>query len=308
MPRIRVSAPGKIILSGEHAVVHGKPALVAAVDHRLEATAEWKTDNAIFARRAFESLSHTGAAALLQNLQAQRIVTSIRSDIPIGSGMGSSAALAVALSALLHRMTEKTTSLDAINDSAYEMEKFAHGTPSGIDNTVITFGGLLHFQRTENGSGKKRFVRTLEQLHFLVVHTGQPIETTKEMVQLVQDRLKRHPNDQAIIDEIGGITKQIELLIVSGRNNDSLSLAIAENEQLLEKLGVVSASTQRLIRKIESFGGVAKISGAGGISGASGIVLVLHSDPDWLEKKLSQLDIKTLPATISPTGLTIEEQ
>ena len=115
----RVSAPAKLILSGEHAVTYGNSAILVAINKRLTAS------------------------------RSQNGKIEITSEIPIGAGMGSSAAFSVATSAVKLGKID----LEKINEMAYKMEKKFHGNPSGADNTICTYGGFLWY-RKENENFK----------------------------------------------------------------------------------------------------------------------------------------------------------
>ncbi len=247
VPANRVSAPAKLILSGEHAVVYGYPAIATAVNLRL-------------------CINSHGE---------------IVSNIPIGAGMGSSAAFAVAKSALKIGKLD----LENINKSAYEMEKIQHRNPSGVDNTVSTYGGFLWYRKeSENFKTFKNFIPDKTVPEMFLINTGKPLETTGQMVKLVADaQISRKSYFDRVFREIEMVTKEMLGVLVGDKNSDFGEL-ISSNERLLEKIGVVSHSTRKLIIEIEKIGGAAKISGAGGKSGASGILIVYHKDSEKLKK------------------------
>ena len=247
---LKVSAPAKLILSGEHSVVYGYPAIVTAVGKRLTA---WR--------------------------KAKRI--EITSEIPIGVGMGSSAAFAVATSAI--KIGEMN--LEKISELAYKMEKKRHGAPSGVDNTICTYGGFLWYRKEcENLKTFRTIMPKRKFPRIYLLNTGKPQETTKEMVKYVADGyLNRKSYFDAVFRRMEKVTRQFLEFLVTDANSEFGAL-VAENELLLERLGVVSDSTKQIIRKIEKIGGAAKISGAGGRKNKSGIVLIYHKD---LEKLLA---------------------
>jgi mevalonate kinase len=246
---VKVSAPAKLILSGEHAVVYGNPAILVAIGKRLTA----------------------------ERCQNGRI--KITSEIPIGAGMGSSAAFSVATSAV--KLGEMN--LEKINDLAYKMEKKFHGNPSGADNTICTYGGFLWYRKeNENFKTFKTIIPKRKFPKVYLINTGKPLESTKEMVQGVGDRfLNRKAYLDIVLKNTEKVTKQfLEFLI--GYSDMEFGEIIKENERLIEQLGVVSESTREIIRKIEKIGGAAKICGAGGRKDKSGIVLVYHKDTEKL--------------------------
>lgn len=251
--KIRVSAPGKLILSGEHAVVYGYPAILAAVDKRLM----------VDERGVVESL------------------------IPMGVGMGSSAALSVATAAAERILKGKKWDLEDINNQAYQLEKKYHGNPSGGDNTIVTYGGFLWYRKEI--SDFKIFTQINSKIKlpkFFLINSGSPEETTGEMImeKITREFLK------TLIDG-------------SGRWGE----LIRDNEKCLESLGVVSKSCQDLIREIEKVGGAAKISGAGGRSTGSGLVLSYHQDPKKLEAFFKIKGLKVFNVKLGEEGVRIEK-
>jgi mevalonate kinase len=271
---LKVSAPGKIILSGEHAVVYGYPALVSAVNRRLTINSSGKIDSRIL----------------------------------IGCGMGSSAAFAVAASALKLLKKNRKLDLERINQIAYELEKKQHSNPSGVDNTVSTYGGYLWY-RKESESLKlfKSFKpkKRLSNLH--IINTGKPSESTGDMVTLVNSKYKTSKNAiESIFQSIEKVTKLFLAEVVSS-SSVSVKELIKENEELLERLGVVSKNTMSLVRKIEKLGGSAKICGAGGLETNSGVLLVFNSDRDKLYNFVNKTGLDIFSVKFGEEGVRIEK-
>lgn len=256
-----------MILGGEHAVVYGYPAVVAAVNRTLNLKVEWEQIDKKFFRDLLEKFELLGAAIVLEEIKKQ-VKVKVKSQIPIGCGMGSSAALAVAVSTVVLFLAGERLSKKKINEFAYKLEKQAHGNPSGVDNRTVIFGGA----------------NLTEINDLLIVNTGKPSESTKEMVT----RVSRIKGKEKIMAEIGEATKLIKTNFVE---------AIKRNERALERLGVVSKKTQKMIREIEDRGGVAKISGAGGAKTNSGIVLVYPSNKQLLAY-LKQTGLEFFPIKV----------
>ena len=151
--KISYSAPAKVILSGEHAVVYGKPALVSAINLRLKfivtnfvrSSKDGKDDKEIF------FISKEVKNYLINqkiNFIDKPFNFKIESEIPIGRGLGSSSALSVASSAaFLEFYTGRQFEKELINDLAFQIEKHFHQNPSGVDNTAACFGGLILYQK-----------------------------------------------------------------------------------------------------------------------------------------------------------------
>ncbi|MCX6732426.1 MAG: hypothetical protein NTV98_02705 [Candidatus Roizmanbacteria bacterium] len=192
MKSIRYSAPGKAILSGEHAVVYGKPALVCAIDKRLSITFT-NSDKTIYQDAIFPILEKSVVDFLKSKKQEIKKVTytySVESSIPIGRGLGSSAAYCACISAgLLELFSGREWGKDEINICAYQMEKYFHKNSSGVDTSTSIMGGLLYYRK------EFEFLKTISSLaikipevfikSLILLDTGKPLETTGEMVQSV---------------------------------------------------------------------------------------------------------------------------
>jgi mevalonate kinase len=293
-PKIKVSAPGKLILSGEHAVVYGHPALVASINQRLTLT--------LYPGQPKKG--HLPQQILPHCPQDVRL--HLNSEIPIGCGLGSSAALAVAFSAALLKYSQKSWNLKNINDLAYEIEKIQHQNPSGVDNTASTYGGF-HWYRKETQDFKvfKKIKLKTILPDFFLLNSGTSQESTGQMVQYVSYHFKKHPRQyQNTFHQLEKITRDF---LVSLFKKDPFSLIelINQNQKCLEKIGVVSPSAQKLAQKIRKSGGAAKISGAGGRKKGSGMLLVFHSDPEKLNHFVRQEKLDLIKITLGGKGVRL---
>jgi mevalonate kinase len=338
MKTIIVSAPSKLHLSGEHAVVYGKPAVLVATNKRL-----FVTISEIATSRLASGLAMTkkSVIAIPREIEGEAISSNIsivrksdkyidyicqvfekkyslfinhyslfiNSDIPQGRGMGSSAALAVALIAALSKFYKKPWDLAQINELAYQAEKFVHQNSSGGDVSIVTHGGILWYRR------EFEFLKTFWSLpikfpqnfnKFVLIDTGRT-ESTGTMVAFVGRKLQIANNKlQIIFDNIEKTTKQIILAIKLG--DEKLFMDCFKNNELfLEKIGVVSNQTQKLIREIEKSGGVAKISGAGGVKTGSGIVISYHHDPKILIQIAKKYQFPFFQVKLGEEGVKIEK-
>ena len=150
--KISYSAPGKVILSGEHVVVYGKPALVSAINLRLKfivtnlvrSSKNDKDDKEIFFINK-EIKNYLINQKI--NFTDRPFNYKIESEIPIGRGLGSSAALsAAAVAAFLEFYSGREFNKEVINSLAFKIEKHFHQNPSGVDNSASCFGGLILYQ------------------------------------------------------------------------------------------------------------------------------------------------------------------
>lgn len=297
---ISYSAPAKVILSGEHAVVYGKPALVCAIDQRLEFT--------VFDRSSQNGNSEKGEIVLMitdkvkQYLKDKKIKFTdksfdfeINSAIPIGRGLGSSAALSVAaVSAFLKFYTGDDFEKEVINNLAFQIEKHFHKNPSGVDNTASCFGGLIFYRREfeflKNISVLPfRIPKKIEENLFLI-DSGAPIETTAEMVEMVGRMYNKKPSyTEQILNDIEKTTKRMVVAIIK-EDVGFFQQTLLDNEILLEMLGVVSSKTKKLLKNLSQFG-VGKITGAGGKKAGSGFILFFADKKRELENYLNRQKI-----------------
>jgi len=307
---VRVSAPGKIILSGEHAVVYGKPAILAAVNKRLFVSINKSIKNEIITPESSE-LAEFARDFVLRALgkQKEKLKIKIFSEIPVGSGMGSSAALAVAMTAALFKFFNQPFNKEKINEIAYEIEKKQHGNPSGGDNTTSTYGGFLWYRK------EAEFLKLFKPLdfdfeklpRFVLINTGRPLETTGKMVTKVRKLYEKKPRQtEEIFQKIEKATKKL-LVALREKNDGEIGEVIRENEQLLEKLGVVGNSAKRIIKEIEGVGGVAKVCGAGGVKEGSGIILGFHPRKNSLLEIAKERNLSAFEVKLGEEGVKIEK-
>lgn len=364
--KIIVSAPGKIILLGEHTVVYNKPALFAAIDKRCFITISPRKDNKInivsknlkakittdfekinakFAKAQkdwiefnktnniqllksttrepldyaqiiigqFLNFSKTNKTSFLRKQESsisknfsRGFDLLIDSQIPVGSGCGSSAALAVSIIGAIITLSDKNLDKKTINDIALLAERKKHGNPSGGDNTASTFGGLIWFKKDEEIKPLNIKISPEITKNFYIINTGTPDESTGEMVGLVRDLYQNNPKATEIIfNEQGTLTGKF-LDALKKADEKEIIKCIKKAEKNLEKLGIVSPSTISLIKKIEITGGTAKISGAGGKKNNSGIILIYHKNLQALSNLLKSYNLFHEPLKINAEGVRID--
>jgi len=312
MKIISYSAPGKVILSGEHAVVYGKPAIVCAIDKRL--TIEFIPKKQTIYTDTVMPILEATVKDFLKKKKETIIETGysykVSSTIPIGRGLGSSAAYSAVISAgLLELFTGRNWSSSEINMCAYKVEKYFHKNSSGVDTSTSVMGGLIYYRK------EFEFLKTISSLSIkipkkftdsiLLIDTGKPTETTGEMVQTVGQLFNNDPiNTERYLNEIEKTTKR---LVVSLMKEDInlFNNVLQENELLLEKIGVVSSSTKTILKGLRKFG-TGKITGAGGTKTASGYILFASDMHTELKEYLDKKNIFYVDFTPSYIGLKKE--
>lgn len=250
--------PGKVILAGEHAVVYGKMALAASIGLGVEAKvvkAPQGVQNQII-RKAIE-LAGGG----------RDLGVKIISEIPIGSGLGSSAAVSAAVIKAVRVYLGKSIRQDELFRLTMECEKITHGNPSGIDPATVVYGGLIAYRK---GRPIER-LQIKKSLTLLLVDSGRPMESTKEMVELVAT----NPQTERIVDEIETVVTKVRGGLERGRN---VAEFLNQNGKLLEDLGVVGLGAMKLSNELRKLGCSVKITGAGGVVTGSGIMIVMNNN------------------------------
>jgi len=269
---------GKVIISGEHSVVYGMPALVGGIklfrEVVLRKPKKRKITHSIFIKNVFKIFEDKYEVSI-DNLEILDL-----GKLPVGSGLGSSAAFAHAVFLTLLKHFGLPATKKDLYEMVQESEKFSHGNPSGVDATAVVYGGLVEFVKgdkkvTINQLSKDE--NALKGSNFYLIDSGRPVETTKEMVEMVAKKLKSNESLQQVIKKMGKVTTGLIDLV---KENNFDSLAIKQNQRLLEELGVVGEKAKNIIRKIEESGAVAKITGAGGVKVGSGMILVHATDHD----------------------------
>lgn len=308
MKKITVSAPAKIHLLGEHAVVYGKPALVAAVNLKLTVvvSSNGSKNNSYDLSKIIEPIIKKEFK--IKTIPKYKL--EISSEIPVGCGMGSSAAVSAAYIAALLLFLNIPWDLDLINKLTYEAEKVFHGNPSGADNSTIVFGGLIWYRKEMpdlkiiqklNFSIPKKLAN-----NFVLVNTGQPKESTKEMVIKVGNLYKEKPQIvEKFLLEQEKLTREL-LFVIKESKEDELIWIIRQGEKNLESIGVASSYVSSIIREIEKLGGAAKICGAGGSTKSTGMLLAYHKDPDKIKEAAKKNNLSCFQVDLGVKGLRVE--
>ena len=295
----RSTAPGKIILFGEHAVVYGRPALAIHVT-QIHADVEVSNSeragiwinapdvdlhaelNTLPSDHPLASVIHNflflfphpnpspaGRGARLDG-RFPNLEIRISSTIPVASGLGSGAAVTVALTRALSSFLARPMPDEEVNAFAYEIEKLHHGTPSGIDNTVVTYARPVYFVRqfpSPFGRGARGEVietfRVGRPFTIVIGDTGISA-LTKESVSDVRKLWEADkPKWESVFDRVGRIAEEARKNIESGKW-ELLGELMDQNHKLLQEMTVSSPELDRLVSAARSGGALgAKLSGGG---------------------------------------------
>jgi mevalonate kinase len=221
-----------------------------------------------------------------------QIKIKITSSIPVASGLGSGAAVTVALIRALSAHLNHPFNDAQVNELCYEIEKIHHGTPSGIDNTVITYARPVYFikdQPIETLSVNTAFT-------ILIADTGIPAPT-KESVGDVRKLWLANPTYwEDVFDQVGGIARQARQAIESG-NWRRLGPLMDANHVLLQEMTVSSPELDRLVQLAKAAGAEgAKLSGGG--RGGNMIALVAPENANEVANALQQASSHTIITTV----------
>ncbi|XP_071710691.1 mevalonate kinase [Rutidosis leptorrhynchoides] len=365
---VRTRAPGKIILAGEHAVVHGSAAVAASiglftsVSLRLHSPSDnddtltlhlmdvdlhlsWPigrikevypdsvnsiasspTTCSVETIKLLSTLVEdhnipeakigivSGIIAFLwlyTSIQGNKPATvRVSSELPLGAGLGSSAAFSVAISAALIALSAVKVKFgkggegwvgfgekeqqELVNRWAFEGEKIIHGKPSGIDNTVSTFGNLIKFK-----SGALTCIKSNMKLKMLITNTKVG-RNTKALVAGVSERKKRHPDAMtSVFTAVDSISNEVASILESSSSSSGYGDEIEKEERvqelmemnqgLLQCMGVSHVAIETVVRTTLKYNLTSKLTGAGGGGCVLTLLPALLSAP-VIEKVIKELE------------------
>jgi mevalonate kinase len=320
----KARAPAKLILSGEHSVVYGKPALAMATHYYTESIAEASfsplplsrhigfrlpqlqyvkklslaTLNKLKRRvhqdytaflagecgirdvlkKPMELIQFTVANLLdLSQAMTQSMNVQTHSTIPIGCGMGSSAALVMSTLRAVAQLFNLELEEEAYLRLGIDAENLQHGYSSGLDIQLIWQGGCVYFKEGQATA------RVTSLLPLYGVNTGKPVSTTGECVM----HARQYFLASKIAEDFEAVTNALDGAFLEN-NRVAVQQGIRENHRLLCQIGVVPEPVARFIAALEAVGAAAKISGAGAVSGErAGMILVV---PETVESVQTVID------------------
>ncbi|MBO9476298.1 hypothetical protein J7382_02015 [Shimia sp. R11_0] len=355
-------SPGKLILSGEHSVLYGAPALAMAlaqytevkfvpqgpgeglrtafenlssgVDYPLKLLHKFKTslDKRFDQFKRGELLVHEilthpddlavyTLASLLKDSEGSTGTSmtgfgavghlphpgqlSSCSDLPIGAGLGSSAAVVAAVTVLFETLLDRHKTLQERYERVRFCERLKHGKAGPIDAAAVVYGGLVHVTEGELSVPAVNHSHGLTEGDgwYWVLH-GRPESSTGECVAQVR---AQHGHDTHLWHAFATCTDGLSRALSDG--SDLIPL-LRENQSLLEHIGVVPEPAQAFVQSVCALGGAAKICGAGSVKGTGGGAILVrltdheamrrlmetHPDKTWSKLRMAQKGASTGPA------------
>jgi mevalonate kinase len=295
MTVVKASAPGKVILFGEHFVVKGNHAIAGSIGLRAYVTSKPKRDWPLIiesknlgmqARIYMDKVKlkvKTGHpevfepfARILEKLSSktrlQPAVITIDSEIPVSAGLGSSAASAAAFTASYSRLLGLPSDREFLLETSYEAEKVVHGQPSGIDNTIVVEGGVIVYSKTE---GYRRINVDINGGTLVIADTGIR-RKTGDVVMDVLNKYNRHPQlFRSLYQTAEELVEEAEKALGRG-DLEAIGELMDVNQGLLYAIGVSNERIERLLHIARNSGALgAKLTGAG--RGGS-IIALAHED------------------------------
>ena len=306
-------APGKIILFGEHFVVHGNRAILGAIDKYATVTSEkTNTENILISsslgqasiqkdqdvdkvEKKFRPFFYIAKQVITKNNFDKGISIKIESDIPIGAGLGSSSACCVATAASILNLFDKSDEKEIL-ELSIQAEKTIFANSSGADCTVSVHGGIIQYQK-EEGFSK---IDIENELNFLIIDSEQ-VHATDKVVEQVKKFKEENSNvfSELCSEEERLITKALD----SMKNNDleTIGKCMAQNQMYLEQIGVSNDTLLSITKEIEKITFGAKITGAGG----GGCIIALTEKDNDLSEYVNTTKYQTHQVSIQNTGMQV---
>ena len=296
---LKASAPGKVILFGEHFVVYGKKAILASIDKRVTVTSEKNEENTISVKSNLGQLTKSNTV-LIEEINsplkpffyiAKSMIDQfkfkgginivINSEIPSGIGLGSSSACCVAGAASISNLFTKL-SREEIIDLAIKAEQTIFKDTSGADCTVCTHGGIIEYEK--NAGFKK--INSKNNFILIIINSGQTHSTNLTVSKVKNFKEKNEEQFLTLCEKEELLIENIKQAL---EKNDltAIGKSMIENQKYLEEIGVSNDKLREMLVSVENSSYGAKITGAG----EGGCIIALTDDSN-LEKTMNYLRSK----------------
>jgi len=304
---------GKTILFGEHFVVYGLPSIVSALGAYTTADVKvvkgngWTVNDQRPATPGYKEQKYIEAMQSIANIinhlkvdiENQRLEISFAGDLIAASGVGASAAQCTSLARALSETFNLNLDDEKINEAAYEGEKAYHGTPSGIDNTASTYGGLIWFVRNL-GAGKNTMdlLQSPRKMLIVIANSGITASTTEVVADV---RRLREENPEKIEKIFGEYKKLVEAAKKALLKGDIATIGnlMNQNHKMLQQITVSGEINDELVEIALENGAIgAKLTG----TGRGGLVIGLAENEDIQEKIVNVIEKKGYSAWRTTIG------
>jgi len=303
---------GKVILFNEHFVVYGLPAIASAIGAKTIALVERRLGSGVEindersetegykAEKAGQQKESLDLMLNFMNIDAKNNAyrLTLTGDLLAASGVGASAASCVAIARAFSEELGLNFSDDRVNEVAYEGEKGYHGTPSGIDNTAATYGGLIWYKR-EGSSHHMERMKLKKPVEIVMGNTGL-VSDTKAVVGVVKERKEKDPERYA------SIFKDAERLVHDARKQleafhlEEVGYYMDQNHTLLQQIGVSCSELDLLVDIARNNGALgAKLTG----TGRGGYMVALTPGKDLQESIAVAIEKKGFQALRTTIGV-----
>jgi len=286
---------GKTILFGEHFVVYGLPAIASALSSYTTAEVKivdgkgWDVNDQRLATPGYKEKKYNEATQSIQNVieymgidvDSQKLEITFSGDLIAASGVGASAAQSTSLARAINDMFALMLDDGNINQASYEGERAYHGTPSGIDNTASTYGGLIWFVKNlDGGKNTMEILQSPEKIPLVIANTGITASTT-EVVADVRHLKESNPEKfENIFNEYKVLSEKAKKALLES-DKKLIGKLMNQNHKLLQDITVSSEINDKLVEIALNNGALgAKVTG----TGRGGLVIALAKNEEIQEK------------------------
>ncbi|MEM2291157.1 MAG: mevalonate kinase [Candidatus Korarchaeum sp.] len=313
---VRASAPSQAFLLGEHAVLYGSPALAISLDRRAYVEASKLTGGNLIIESEIGTHRERDGEVLESNEELSKLAEGlkellrkygvesgvhlrVRSEVPVSSGMASSACVAAAISKAVDGLFNLDLSTSELLEAVYTFERIIHGRASKTGPACAVLGGIIWVEWRDGEMVASSL--GYREVPLALACTGEP-SRTREMVQEVSKMRQAFPYIHGrIVEAIADIVRRGREALERG-DLRTLGSLMNVDQGLLYSLGVSSWPIERIVWEARMRGALgAKLSGAGG----GGCVVILHEDPEEMAKSLVSAKL-SFPARVSRKGASLE--
>lgn len=253
---IEARAPAKIIILGEHFVVHGSHALAASIDRYITVTASYHSSDVLIASGKAVKAEHI-FNSVDKITRGRHVKLIVKSQVPNGAGLGSSAALSIASTIAVSKLFDVKPDPSLLFDISMEAEKYIHRNPSGVDVAASLYGGFVLFKR-----GELRIIKA-QPIRFLVVDSRQR-RITGNLVSRVKEFMEHNPELFTSLVSVSDLMSIKGAQAIENGNVEQVGSYMNVTQHFLELIGVSTPKIKSIIEYLNGKVFGAKLTGAGG--------------------------------------------